>query len=99
METLAPQWVTAFVKRWQKRIFPNDNISYRPSREDWGDERLYNAYGGLWEIIITRGKFEASLILNPTIYGNPRTDKKVLLKADNEMRYVLKRIKERGKVE
>lgn len=91
MET--PEWVTQFSRRWQKRIFPNDDISCHPSKD--------SAYpDGCWDIVITRNNWEATLVLDPAIFGNFESThssiRSPLLGADEEMRYALKAIRSKA---
>lgn len=93
METLeTPEWVTQFCHRWQKRVFPNDDISCHPSKDSAFPD-------GCWEVVISRRNWEASLVLDPEVYGNfEYTHSSIhspLLKADEAMRYSLKAIKEK----
>ena len=84
-----PEWVLRFVKRWQKRVFANDVITCAPSND--------SAFPDGWNVVITRGRYEAQLVLNPEIFASPYLNqnirKKYLLNADNEMRFALKAIK------
>jgi len=82
-----PEWVDKIYQRWRKRTFANDDIRCQPSRDNVG----------CWDIIITRGNYEACLTFNPQIYGHLEQDLELLLKADEEMRFALKAIKERVK--
>ncbi len=60
--------------RWRKRIFANDNVSYKKGGE------------GYWEVIITRGTREYVLTLSPQAYCYPN----LMLDADDFMRGMLK---------
>ena len=62
--------------RWRKRIFANDEVSYRPSDEG----------ADYWDVVLTRGKYEFRITLPPDVYQCHN----LMLKADNEMRYMLK---------
>ena len=79
MET-APAIVSKLYNRWRKRVFANDDIVCQPASED-----------GYWDIIITRGKWEACLTIAPTAYLNYR----FMLDADETMRFTLKSLKGR----
>jgi len=71
-----PPIVWKLYRRWQKRVFANDNIVCQPSKE--GE--------GYWELAITRGNKRAFLIVSPqTAYRNYR----FMLDADEYMRSVL----------